>query len=92
MMFGSRDDGGGRGDAVRRVKAWVFLHAGLEADDTVMVTELRCMEEGCPPIETVIAVLRQGAEPRRWKLHKRVVEVTEDDVRGQVGALGRDHP
>jgi hypothetical protein len=88
MLFGKQDEDG-RGSAVRRVKEWVSIHASLQPGDTVMVTELRCMEEGCPPIETVLAVFRQGQEPRRWKLHKRVVEVTEDDVRAQVAAAGR---
>jgi hypothetical protein len=29
----------------------------LSDDTTVMVTELECREPGCPPIETVVAVL-----------------------------------
>jgi hypothetical protein len=43
----------------------------------VMVTELRCSEPGCPPIETVIAILSKGAN-RQHKLHKRIEEVDEE--------------
>ena len=38
---------------------------GLEAETRVMLTELQCTEPGCPPVETVIAILAAGAN----KLH-----------------------
>jgi len=34
-------------------------------DDAVVVNELACTQPGCPPIETVVALLRAGSEPRR---------------------------
>ncbi|HTQ45448.1 MAG TPA: hypothetical protein VMI75_21970 [Polyangiaceae bacterium] len=83
MLFDKRDDGG-RAEAARRVKAWVSSHAHAEDSDAVMVTELRCTEEGCPPIETVLALLRPGEEPRKWKVHKPIVLVTEEDVRTAI--------
>lgn len=61
----------------------------LDVDDEtiVMVTELQCTEPGCPPIETVIAVLRVGAR-EQIKIHKPLAEVTRDDV---VAALRVPH-
>ena len=79
MLFAKRSDEG-RAEAVRRVKAWVAAHAAVGENDAVMVTELQCSEEGCPPIETVLALLRPGQEPLKWKVHKPVVEVSESDV------------
>lgn len=78
----------GRGDvgrtaAVRALKEIARQVLGAEEDDTVMVNELRCAEPGCPPVETVIALLRQGQAPRQVKVHKPVVEVTEADVRAR---------
>jgi hypothetical protein len=64
-----------------RIKEWVSRLFGLDEDTTVMVTELRCSEPGCPPIETVIAILSNGGN-RQHKLHKRIKEVDEEDVRG----------
>lgn len=83
MLFGKRDDNG-RAEAVRRVKDWGATYARAAEDETIMVTELQCPEEGCPPIETVLALLRPRQEPRKWKVHKPVVDVTEDDVRAAI--------
>jgi hypothetical protein len=83
MLFGMRDEGQ-RAEAVRRVKAWVSSYARADEADAVMVTELRCAEQGCPPIETVLALLRRGEEPRKWKVHKPIALVTELDVRAAI--------
>src|ERR1700741_3660775 len=51
-------------------QAWVRRVLNLEDDAVVMISELRCSEPGCPPLETVIAVLggprqgRPGAFPK----------------------------
>ena len=70
--------------ASARVKDWAtaVLHPGDEC--TVLVTELACTEPGCPPVETVIALLGR-AEPTQWKLHKPVAAITENDVRTALG-------
>ncbi len=48
---------------------------------TVMVTELRCTEPGCPALETVIAILDTPGQPRQHKLQKPLADVTiSDDV------------
>ena len=62
------------------VKKWVVEVFRLEADVSVMVTELRCTEAGCPPLETVIAILDQPGQPRQFKIHKAIAEVTFADV------------
>ncbi|MCU0658766.1 MAG: hypothetical protein MUF64_26960 [Polyangiaceae bacterium] len=78
MLGGSRNDEEKR-RRTREVKGWAreLFEAGEE--DTVMVTELRCTEPGCPPEETVIALLKVG-EKRQAKVHKPLVEVTREDV------------
>jgi hypothetical protein len=68
------------------VKGWVAETLGLPDDVTVMVTELRCAEPGCPPLETVIAVMRPGAAPEQRKLHKATADITADDIRGLYAA------
>lgn len=43
--------------------------------------ELRCLEEGCPPVETVVSLLREaGVEPLVFKVFKPVREVTRHEV------------
>jgi hypothetical protein len=91
-MFGPRNDER-RSAAIRALKA--AAHALFEAtdDDAVVVHELSCTEPGCPPIETVVALLRAGSEPRQVKVHKPAVEVTEDDLRVAIqGGHGHEHP
>lgn len=63
-----------------QIKAWVSAHFALPADATVMVTELQCTEEGCPPLETVIAILAASGKPQQYKLHIAMTEVTAADV------------
>ncbi|MSO51796.1 MAG: hypothetical protein EXQ51_05165 [Acidobacteria bacterium] len=63
-------------EARAHVKKWVFSALSLDpATVTVMVTELACLEPGCPPLETVIAVMDGGRPTWQYKLHKRADEV-----------------
>jgi len=64
---------------VARITSWVRELLVLDPDVAVLVTELHCTEPGCPPIETVIAVLAEGA-PRQYKLHRAMADVTCDDI------------
>jgi hypothetical protein len=54
----------------------------LDEDTAVMIRQLACTEPGCPPIETVVAVLPMNAPARRWTLHRPVDQITTDDLRG----------
>ena len=90
MLFGKRKDPG-HAEAVARVKHWVEAHIVVGETDAVMVTELQCSEEGCPPIETVLALLRSGEEPRKWKVHKAVVDLTEKDVEAALEGHHEHH-
>lgn len=62
------------------IKAWVADELGLDNEATVMVSELACMEEGCPPIETVIAVLRPAMPKLQFRLHRPMAEITAHDI------------
>jgi hypothetical protein len=62
------------------IKKQVVAELGLAEDATVMVTELTCSEEGCPPIETVIAVF-QSAKPKiQFKMHRSLADITAHDI------------
>jgi hypothetical protein len=67
-------------EAIGHVKTLVRESLGLSPDTSVMVTELRCTEVGCPPKETVIAVLRGPGDTRQRKLPRAVTELTREDV------------
>lgn len=63
-----------------QIKEWVRRWLSLNESTTVIVTELRCTEPGCPPLETVIAVLTAPGSTRQFKLHKSVAEVKAEDI------------
>lgn len=83
-LFGTLRPGA---DRIREIKAWVEEEFQLNEDCTLMVSELRCAEPGCPPLETVIAILH-GAERRQFKLHKSAAEVTRRDIHRLRQATG----
>ena len=63
-----------------QVKSWVSQVFDLSEDVSVMVTQLQCTEEGCPPIETVIAIMDMPGTPRQYKIHKPLAEVKQADI------------
>ena len=65
---------------MRDVKEWVRSAAGAPDDAAIVVTELSCSEPGCPPFEVVMAVLRSGEPPVQRKVHKRLAELSRDEV------------
>jgi hypothetical protein len=71
-LFGSRL--GTDPKRAAEVKEWAVEIFRLDADASVMVTELRCAEPGCPPLETIIAILDQPGQPRQFKIHKAIAE------------------
>lgn len=65
---------------LEQVKIWVRDILQVEDDTTIMVTELRCSEVGCPPIETVIALLNPIHPTRQYKIHKPVTDIAMADI------------
>lgn len=63
-----------------QVKSWVFEVFDLSDDVSVMITQLQCTKEDCPPIETVIAIMETPGNPRQYKIHKPLAEVNQKDI------------
>lgn len=70
---------------VRAIKALIAEELRLGPEATVMVHQLACREPGCPPAETVVAVVTPGAANRKWTLHAPLGELTDDAVRSALG-------
>ena len=81
----------GRIDKIRTVKNWVREALGIEESATVMVTELRCAEPGCPPLETVVAILRDGAARRDFKIGRGLDEITYEHVAAAADRVPGGH-
>ncbi|MFF7602637.1 hypothetical protein [Streptomyces mirabilis] len=63
------------------MKETVRTLLGLDDDTAVIIRELACTEPGCPPLETVVAVLPMDGAARRWTLHRPTDQITEDGLR-----------
>ncbi|MEU6352419.1 hypothetical protein ABZ896_24360 [Streptomyces sp. NPDC047072] len=69
---------------LRELKETVRTLLGLDDDTAVVIRRLACTEPGCPPLETVVAVLPMNGPARRWTLHQPADEITEDDLRAAL--------
>lgn len=78
-LHGKRE-AGERTAKIRAIKEWARQALRMTEDATVMVTELRCTEPGCPPLETVVAVLRSPGDSAQFKIHKAMEEVVYEDI------------
>jgi hypothetical protein len=71
--------------AAVQIRAWVRETFGLSEDSTISVLEMRCPDPDCPPHETVIAILDDPGDPRRYRIFKPMQEVVRDDVTALSG-------
>jgi len=83
-MYGLRRNDEGRANRVREIRSWVRESHGIPEETTVMVTELACTEPGCPPLETVVAVLHSPGDTRQAKVPLGLADVTRDHVQAMV--------
>ncbi|WP_413804699.1 hypothetical protein [Streptomyces sp. OE57] len=81
MPLGARP---GPSPQLRRLRQSVRRLLGLDEDTAVVIRQLACAVPGCPPLETVIAVLPMTGRARRWTLHTTAEEITEDDLRAAL--------
>jgi hypothetical protein len=79
-MFGQSRASPERSAKVRSIKEWAREVLHLSDDVVIMATELRCTEAACPPLETVIAVMREDGAQQQFKIHKALVDVLYEDV------------
>ncbi|MFE2515387.1 hypothetical protein [Streptomyces mirabilis] len=64
----------------------------LDNDTAVMIRQLTCGEPGCPPLETVVAVVPMDGEAHRWTLHRPADQITENDLRATLLPHRRNRP
>lgn len=63
---------------LRQLKNWVYEILTLDRDVPISISQLKCTEPGCPPLETVIAVMSQP--PQTYKIHRPTTEIDRGDV------------
>jgi hypothetical protein len=77
-MITRRHDGAGAKS--RLVKQWIREAFALPPETTILVSELACSEPGCPPLETVVALLFESGAHRQLKIHRALADVSRADL------------
>ncbi len=65
-------------EKVQQIKNWVYRLMEIDSGTTISISQLTCKEPGCPPIETVIAVMTHPVQ--QHKIHKSVNDINEVDI------------
>ena len=65
---------------LQKIKKLLSEILNLPETFTITVNQLNCYEEGCPPIETVVALLRPGLTALQHKIHKPVDQLQVNDI------------
>ncbi|MBO0719425.1 MAG: hypothetical protein J2P41_01290 [Blastocatellia bacterium] len=76
---------------IAAIKSWVVEYFHLSEEVPLMVTELQCTEEGCPPLETVIAILDTPGNVRQYKVFKPLAEVAAEDIAATASGTAENH-
>ncbi len=66
----------------QQIKLWALATFNLSEDSVVMVQELRCADEGCPDVMTLIAFWLPPTDLRQeYRIFKPFRQIKEVDVR-----------
>jgi hypothetical protein len=65
-------------EQTRQVKEWIYQALKLDEEIPISLSQLQCNEPNCPPIETVIAVMKSPVE--QYKIHKPIAEIEYKDI------------
>ncbi|NJR51132.1 MAG: hypothetical protein HC780_17690 [Leptolyngbyaceae cyanobacterium CSU_1_3] len=65
-------------EKIRDIKNWVYRILEVDSDIPISISQLACKEPGCPPIETVIAVMSMPV--KQYKIHKAVNDIDETNI------------
>lgn len=67
-------------EKIRDIKSWVYRILEIDSGIPISISQLACKKPGCPPMETVIAVMSTPAQ--QYKIHKTVNDIDETDICG----------
>jgi nitrate reductase delta subunit len=70
-----------------RVREWTRARFGLGKDNAILVAELKCSVQGCPPLETALAFWTADDTRHQFKLLKPVAEIVPGDIAWLIGDL-----
>lgn len=76
--------------ASRQVKDWFRELLALDDSATITVTELRCAEEDCPDVETVVGLLLGPGRQWKWRFLSPSAGLTRELVGAKLAEFPFD--
>ncbi len=65
---------------LEQIRYWVRQNFDFPKEVPILIKEVPCVKERCPPIETTIMTIEKHAPPRIFKIQKPINEITFDHV------------
>ncbi|HEY9709498.1 MAG TPA: hypothetical protein V6D48_14940 [Oculatellaceae cyanobacterium] len=65
-------------EKIRQIKTWIYELLEIDSEISISISQLRCIEPGCPPIETIIAVMTSPVQ--KYTIHKSITELEHTDI------------
>ncbi len=62
----------------KQIKEWLHQTLQLDEEISISLSQLSCTEPGCPPIETVIAIMTSPVQ--QYKIHKSIEDIQYTDI------------
>lgn len=63
-----------------QIRYWMRQNFNLSTDVPIVIKEVPCVKDKCPPIETSIMAMEKNAPPRAFKVQKPINEITFDHI------------
>ena len=65
----------------QRVKDLMSKTWGIDDNVVLMVSELQCHEDGCPDVETLIALMPDDQKPTKIKIERPIAKVDPNTIK-----------
>jgi G3E family GTPase len=63
-----------------QIRYWMRQNFNFPNDVPIVIKEVPCVKESCPPIETSIMAMEKNAPPRAFKVQRPINEITFDHI------------
>jgi hypothetical protein len=65
---------------LEQIRYWMRQNFNFPKDVAILIKEVPCVKDKCPPIETAIMALEPNVPPRAFKVQKPINEITFDHI------------
>ena len=86
MRFGLNTSDSPDENQLAGIRNWTRARFKLAPDAVVLVAEVACRLQGCPPLETVVAFWTADERRHQFKLYKPLAEIVYDDIGWLIGS------